>query len=132
MNRRELLLGLGTCLIPGIAMGYPARPYAPETWPEIRDSYDKIVLNWRASWSYTCQIKDELITKALVENAAYEALVFVDVDWDTFGLSEWAKRLKIERRSTLIAMRGDEEIARLVNEPYEHRVRSFLDAALSA
>ena len=72
------------------------------------------------------------MTDLLAENPAYDRFTFVDVDWDTFGQSQWAQRLKIERRSTLVAISGETELARIVNEPYAHKLRSFLDTALNA
>ena len=133
MNRRLFLTSFAatTATALGPALAYPAVDYAPETWPGLRDSGQTVILNWRASWSLTCQIKHDLIADLLEQNPAYGQLTFVDVDWDTFGPSQMAERLKVERRSTLIALQGPREIARLVNEPYAHSLRRFLDAALA-
>lgn len=132
MHRRAFLAGLSAAFVPGIAAAYPSVPYVEATWPDLRDTTDKIVLNWRASWSLTCQIKHELITNLITTNPDYAQLTFVDVDWDTFGPSVWAQRLKVKRRSTLIAVRGKQEITRIVNEPYERQIKRFLDEALAA
>ena len=132
MHRRAFIAGLATAALPGLATAYPSVPYVEATWPDLRDSTDKIVLNWRATWSLTCQIKQDLITDLIAQNPDYAQLTFVDVDWDTFGPSVWAQRLKVQRRSTLIALRGKKEITRIVNEPYERQMKRFLDAALTA
>lgn len=134
MDRRIFLAGLGaTSLVPTLSHAYAPVPYAPSTWRDVRDASDKVIVNFRASWSLTCQIKEDLLRKLTAENPDYGSLTFVDVDWDTFGPSEWVqKRLKVDRRSTLIAFRGKKEIGRLVNEPYERAIRKFLDAALTA
>lgn len=133
MDRRLFLSGLGAAVCaPSLGSAYAPVPYAPATWSELRDGSDKLVVNFRASWSLTCQIKEDLIRQLVAENPDYARLTFVDVDWDTFGPSEWVqRRLKVERRSTLIAFRGKKELARLVNEPYERPIRKFLDAALA-
>lgn len=134
MQRRHFLASLAAAgLLPVAARAYPSLTYAPATWPELRDSVDRVVLNFRASWSITCQIKQEMITGLLDETPEYRRLTFVDVDWDTFGPSDWVeRRLKVERRSTLIALKGQTEVARLVNAPDVARIRAFLDAALAA
>ena len=132
MNRRTFFLSLPACTLPGVLSAYQAEIYAPATWRDMKQAHPQIILNWRASWSLTCQIKETLLTDLLAENPAYSSLTFVDVDWDTFGQSQWAQRLKIERRSTLVALSGDTELARVVNEPYAHKLRNFLDAALNA
>ena len=132
MYRRAFLLSGLAAALPGAALAYPSAPYAPTTWPDIRDGADRIVLNFQANWSLTCQIKREILTELIAENPAYARLTFVDVDWDTFGRSEWVqKRLKVERRSTLIAFQGKTELARLENNPSKAAIRTFLDAALA-
>ncbi|MEP4194533.1 MAG: thioredoxin family protein [Aliishimia sp.] len=118
--------------LPFGAHAYSAVEYAPNTWRELRDNDNKVILNFRASWSLTCQIKQDILTQLLQETPAYQNLTFLEVDWDTFGRSQWTERLKVKRRSTLIAMKGKNEIARVVNEPYARSLRRLLDAALAA
>ena len=134
MHRRNFLASLAAAsALPHLSHAYPSVTYAPATWRELRANTDRMVLNFRANWSITCRIKREMITRLVAENPDYTRLTFVDVDWDTFGPSVWVERqLKVARRSTLIAFKGETEVARLVNAPDERRIRAFLDTALSA
>ncbi|MEL7132211.1 MAG: thioredoxin family protein [Pseudomonadota bacterium] len=132
MHRRTFLLFASALTIPGVGIAYPAQTFTPSVWRELRGTGQTIVLNFRASWSLTCQIKADLIADALAENPAYTNLTFLDVDWDTFGPSQMTQRLRVERRSTLLVMKNGEEVTRLVNEPYARRVRALLDVALAA
>lgn len=132
MHRRTFMLSAAAVLVPTLGAAYPAQMFTPAIWRELRNTNQTVVMNFRASWSLTCQIKADLIADALAENPAYENLTFVDVDWDTFGPSQMTQRLKVKRRSTLLVMKNGEEVARLVNEPYARKVRAFLDAALAA
>ena len=91
-----------------------------------------MILNFRTNWSLTCQITQELIAEAISTNPAYSELQFIDVNWDTYGRSRMAERLKVERRSTLLVMKNGSEIARLVNEPEAGKIRSLMDAALAS
>ena len=131
MHRRMFLLS-SAALIPSMALSYPAEVFSPAVWDALKRTDQTVILNYRASWSLTCQIKAELIEEALAENPAYRQLTFVDVDWDTFGQSQMTQRLRVERRSTLLVMKNGTEVARLVNEPYARRVRALLDIALAA
>lgn len=132
ITRRQFIAAASAASLPATGFAYPSIDYAPATWEDVKARTDRFVLNWRASWSMTCQIKHDLLTGLVSSEPAYRNLTFVDVDWDVFGPSIWAQRLKVERRSTLIAFDGDREIARVVNEPYEYRLRDFLDTALTA
>lgn len=131
MHRRTFLLSTAA-LIPSMAFGYSAETFSPAVWRALGDTNQTVVMNYRASWSLTCQIKAELIAQALSENPAYSRLTFVDVDWDTFGQSQLTQKLNVTRRSTLLVMKKGTEVARLENEPYERKVRALLDAALAA
>lgn len=132
MRRRTFLLSAAACAVPSLGATYPAQMYTPAVWRDLRQTDQTVVMNFRASWSLTCQIKSDLIAEALAENPAYANLTFVDVDWDTFGPSQMTQRLKVERRSTLLVMKNGNEVTRLVNQPYARKVRALLDAALAA
>jgi len=131
MHRRMFLLSTVACL-PAMAFAYPAEVFSPAVWDDLKQTDQTVILNYRASWSLTCQIKADLIAEALADNPAYGQLIFVDVDWDTFGQSQMTQRLRVQRRSTLLVMKNGKEVARLVNEPYARRVRALLDTALAA
>lgn len=133
MHRRTFFLSTAAAVFsPTFALSYPAETFSPAKWRELRETNQVVILNYRASWSLTCQIKADLIAKALEENPAYQSLVFVDVNWDTFGQAQMTHQLKVTRRSTLLVMKGGKEVARLENAPYEHQVRALLDSALAA
>lgn len=133
MKRRTLLTALPAALcLPRMALAYAPVPYAPDAWKALRETDATFVLNFRASWSLTCARKAEILAALLAENPTYESLRFVEVDWDTFGPSVWVDKLKVERRSTLIAMRKGREIARVVNQPDIRLLRAFLDTAIDA
>ena len=137
MNRRAFLMmtaasAIAGTALPHMAQAYTSIPFSPQEWDRIRKTDQTVILNWRASWSLTCQIKLELIAKLIGENPAYSDLTFVDINWDTFGQSIMTNRMKVTRRSTLVVMKNGREITRIENEPFERKVRALLDAALAA
>lgn len=131
LTRRTFLIA-AACALPQGALAYRMAQFSPSVWDSLKDSDEVVILNFRARWSLTCQIKQELLAEALLTNPDYARLKIIEVDWDTYGPSQMAQRLKVERRSTLLVMRGRKEIARIVNEPYARRVRALLDTALTA
>ena len=133
MNRRELILTATAALtLPVSAQAYAPLAYAPSDWREVRDADTRVILNFRASWSLTCQMKADILKQLVAVDPAYQALTFMEVDWDTFGPAEWTKRLKVTRNSTLVGMRGRREISRIENEPYEDSIKRFLDGVVDA
>ncbi len=134
MDRRQFSMGLLATLSPVAAHAdYDALVYERGLLGRLRAENRPIILNYTASWSYTCDIKRERLAQLKRENAAYSArLTFVDIDWDTFGPSQMAQRMDVDRHCTLIAMKGETEICRLVAETNEGRLRAFLDKVLQA
>lgn len=133
MNRRTFLMASATSLfLPISAHAYSFIPYTPAAWDGLKQSDQTVILNFRASWSLTCNQNLELIAQLLGQNSDYKNLTFVDVNWDHYGQSVMASRLKVKRHSTLIVMKKGVEVTRMVNEPYERKMRALLDAALAA
>lgn len=115
MQRRTFLLSCPALFVPCASVAYPAREFSSEAWREVRDNGRVAILNYRASWSLTCQIKADLIQDALAQIPAYRALTFVDVDWDTYGPSQLTQQLGVRRRSTLLVTKAGDEVARLLS-----------------
>lgn len=133
MNRRAFLTATAAALVlPHMASAFQVRSFTPALWDEVRATEQVVILNFRTNWSLTCQIKQELIAQAISENPKYGSLQFIEVNWDTYGRSRTAERLKVERRSTLLVMKNGNEVARLVNAPEARKIRSLMDAALAA
>jgi thioredoxin 1 len=92
-----------------------------------------VILFFKASWSGTCIAQEEVLAKLKQDNSAYdENITFINIDWDTFGPSVMADRMKIKRRSTLVALKGKGEISRLVADTSERNIKKLLDDALNA
>ena len=132
MHRRQFMASAAalTC-IPSLSQAYSAEMFSPTLWRELRGQPKVVVLNFRATWSLTCQIKADILAKLIADKAAYEQIQFVEVDWDTFGPSVLTGRLGVKRHSTLLLMKAGNEVARLENEPFERKIRALLDQALT-
>ena len=97
MNRRTFLMASATSLfLPISAHAYSFIPYTPAAWNGLKQSDQTVILNFRASWSLTCNQNLELIAQLLGQNSDYRNLTFVDVNWDHYGQSVMASRLKVK------------------------------------
>ncbi len=136
MKRREFvkgvaLLGAAT-MIPGLAMA-SALDYKPGLVGERLKAGETVFLDFKASWCTTCRAQERVIEKLKSENPAYDQkITFINVDWDEYGQSKLAQSLNIPRRSTLVALRGDQELGRIVADTSTKSIKSLMDVALNA
>ena len=86
---------------------------------------------YHAQWCSTCAAQGRVIDALKASNPAYEnGITFVEADWDQHGRTGLARELRIPRRSTLVLLRGDQELGRLVADTREEAIRNLLDSAL--
>jgi thiol-disulfide isomerase/thioredoxin len=94
---------------------------------------ETLFLDFTASWCSTCRSQGRTINALKAENPAYaQAVTFIDIDWDTYGTSELAQSLKIPRRSTLVVLKGDQELGRIVAQTGTAQIKALMDTALAA
>ena len=133
MKRRHFTAAAGVTLaLPAVLRAAPVE-FKPGVVNDALAAGQTVFLDFKASWCTTCAAQEKVLTKLKAANPAYESnITFVNVDWDTYGRSTFAQRLNIPRRSTLVVLKGDSEIGRLVAETREERIKALLDAALNA
>ena len=66
-------------------------------------------------------------------NPNYEKhITFIDVGLELFGKSKLVKQLNIPRRSTLVVLKENNELTRLVAETQRKNIKYLMDTALGA
>ena len=81
----------------------------------------------------TCAAQERVINALKAENPDYEAnITFINVDWDDYGKSDIVKSMKIPRRSTLVVLKGDQELGRIVAGTSKGQIKQLMDTALGA
>lgn len=135
MQRREFILLSGAAALTGLPMASTAAPleYKPGMLQSRLDAGETLFLDFTASWCSTCRAQKRILTRLKDENPAYESnITFIDIDWDLYGQSQMVTRMKIPRRSTLVVLKGDNELGRIVAQTREEKIRELMDIALNA
>ncbi len=131
MNRRDFLLTSAATL--AAVPAFAATDYTPGLVAERLAAGDTVFLDFTASWCSTCRAQERVLNELKAENPAYEqSITFIDIDWDTYRNAEITTSLNIPRRSTLVVLKGEEELGRLVAETGRNSIQGLMDTALAA
>ena len=134
MNRRDFLIATASVTL---AMPLSAQAAAVDYSPELLQAElaagKTVFLDFKASWCSTCAAQERVINALLQENPAYaQGVSFINVDWDQWGEGDLVKQLNIPRRSTLVVLKGDQELGRIVAGTAKDEIKALMDLALQA
>lgn len=134
MNRRSFLATTAVAaLLPlGLQAAGPLM-YTPGSAEAAMDEGRIVFLDFWASWCSTCAAQERVLAELRAENPAYgETILFYTVDWDQHGKGTLSRDLAIPRRSTLVLLKGREELGRIVAGTSKADIKALLDMALAA
>jgi thiol:disulfide interchange protein len=134
MNRRDFLIATAavTLALP-VTTAHAAADYSPELLTAELAAGKTVFLDFKASWCSTCAAQERVITALRKENPAYDqSISFINVDWDQWADGELVKQLNIPRRSTLVVLKGDQELDRIVAGTARDEIKALMDLALQA
>ena len=106
--------------------------YTPGLVAERLAAGETVMLRFTASWCSTCRSQERTINALKADNPAYDAITMVDVDWDKHGRSDLAQSLRIPRRSTLVVLKGEDELGRIIAGTGKGQIKELMDIALTA
>lgn len=134
MDRRTFLMTSVAATLAGVpALAGAGKKYTPGLVDKELAAGKTVFLDFYTNWCTTCRSQERTIKALLGANPAYEANVsFIAIDWDRHSGSDLSKRLNIPRRSTLVALRGDQEIGRIVAGTSKRDIKALMDAALAS
>ena len=90
-----------------------------------------VFVDYSATWCSTCHRQERVINGLRAADPAYDAaMTFVKVDWDDYGSHEVAVFRNIPRRSTLIVLRGKDELGRIVAGTAQSQIKALMDIGL--
>ncbi|MEM6322130.1 MAG: thioredoxin family protein [Pseudomonadota bacterium] len=131
MKRRHFLMSSAAILVASPALA--AVEYTPGLVQQELDAGKTVFLDFKAAWCSTCAVQEQVINALRTENPSYdEAISFINVDWDQHRSGALVRALNIPRRSTLVVLKGDEELGRIVAGTAQSDIKALLDTALAA
>ena len=135
MQRRHFLLATAALsILPqfGAARSDAWLEYREGLVRSLLEDGETVFLDFWASWCATCRAQERVVSELLQQNPAYEANIrFVVVDWDVWSRHAIATNLRIPRRSTLVMLRGNRELGRVVAETKVSAIKELLDLGLA-
>ncbi len=131
MNRRHFIsLFAGLTLLP-LSLQALAWDYTPGMLEARLAKGETVLVDYHAPWCGTCATQKRVIAKLRSKNPQYdEKITFVRVDWDEYGTHAVTTSRNVPRRSTLLMLRGDKELGRVVAGISEEEIKALLDTAL--
>ena len=90
-----------------------------------------VFVDFSATWCSTCKRQERVINALRAENPDYDAkLTFIKVDWDTYSRAAVTTSRNIPRRSTLLVLRGDDELGRVIAGTSKGQIKALMDIGL--
>ena len=133
MDRRTFLASSAAVLAAGPVFAANGIRYKKGLVEKELAAGNTVFLDFYTEWCSTCRVQGSKIRKLLKANPAYEANVtFIKIDFDKHGNSSLANRLDIPRRSTLVVLKGNQELGRIVAGTRDKDIKALMDTALSA
>lgn len=135
MNRR-LFIGSVAAFISApkvLLAGEGTTDYTPGLIAEKLAAGETVFVDYAADWCGTCKRQERIINELRANNPEFDQNIsFVRVDWDKYGSSDIAKSHNIPRRSTLLMLKGDEELGRIVAGTSTDEIKALLELGIAS
>ncbi len=129
MNRRLFLFNTVAVLAtPKLLLaGENTVDYTPGLIQDKLAAGETVLVDYAADWCGTCKRQERIIDDLRAENPSLdENISFVRVDWDQYASHDVSRSRNVPRRSTLILLRGEEELGRIVAGTRKEDIKALL------
>jgi len=132
MKRRAFIaLSFAVAMAPMSVLADGFKAYTPGAIQDALAAGKTVLVDYSATWCSTCARQARVINSLRDGDPSYDdAMTFIKVDWDTYSREEVTTSRNIPRRSTLIVLRGDEELGRIVAGTATGQIKDLLDLGL--
>lgn len=134
MNRRDFLaMTAAVTLALPVAAQAETVEYTPGVAEEAMANGEKIVLRFYTDWCSTCARQERIIDDLRAEIPQIDSdVTLIEVNWDEYGRSDLSRQFNVPRRSTIIALDGDQELGRTVAGTSVSDIRALFMAAINS
>ncbi|MCK4711847.1 MAG: thioredoxin family protein [Marinosulfonomonas sp.] len=133
MKRRDFIALTAAATLAPLTLSAEVVDYTPGMAQAALANGETVFLDFSATWCGTCAAQDRVINALRDENPDYDAnITFIKVDWDDYGNGDLSNALKIPRRSTLVVLKGDKELGRIIAGTARKQIKKLMDTALKA
>lgn len=132
--KRRIFLSLTAAILtaPLAVLAEGSLDYQPGLIQTALGEGKTVFVDYSAAWCGTCARQERVVNQLRDGNPAYDAnIIFVRVDWDDFKRHEVTTSRNIPRRSTLLVLRGDQELGRVVAGTSEADIKALMDTGLT-
>lgn len=132
--KRRLFLGLITSLLfaPSVLLAGETVDYKPGLIKKELAAGKTVFVDYAADWCGTCKRQERILSMLRSKTKHYDdSMTFVRVDWDEYSNHEVTTSRKIPRRSTLIVLKGDKELGRIVAGTNTEEIKQLLDKGIT-
>ncbi|MEM7469861.1 MAG: thioredoxin family protein [Pseudomonadota bacterium] len=132
MQRRHFLAAIiAATLAPATASAAEFVDYKPGMIQAALAEGKTVFVDFSATWCSTCKRQERVINQIRADKPQYDAaMTFVKVDWDTYKRDDVTTSRAIPRRSTLLVLRGDEELGRIVAGTSASQIEDLMKTGL--
>ncbi len=133
MKRRTFMAAtlLSASLLPLSASAADIVDYSPGLIETALAEGKTVFVDYSATWCTTCARQARVIDALRAADPRYDAaMTFVKVDWDTYKQHDVTVLRNIPRRSTLIVLRGEEELGRIVAGTSEAQIKGLMEKGI--
>ncbi|MEL7255376.1 MAG: thioredoxin family protein [Pseudomonadota bacterium] len=132
MKRRTFIAaGVAAVTLPIRARAAGFVDYTPGLIDEELAAGKTVFVDYGAKWCGTCKRQERVINALREADPSYDAaMTFVKVDWDTYKNDDVTVFRNIPRRSTLLVLRGEDELGRIVAGTAESEIKALMDLGL--
>jgi thioredoxin 1 len=109
-----------------LAHALEVKPYSAQALAAAQKADQPVAIQFHADWCPTCKAQDKVLQSLKAEPGLDVTLLIANYDTE----KALKQRFKVRAQSTIVALHGKQERARLVGETSADSIRNVLKAAL--